>query len=86
MGLEIEPNKNEDKPKWFNKCDEAYGTLYFSVSPDFLFHIESLDTTNEIWTKIETLFGTQDSMRGHMLENELISLNPRNFKYLGFLH
>ena len=79
IGLETEPNKDEDKPKWFNKCDEAYGTLCLFVSLDLLFHIECLDTQNEIWTKLEILFGTQDSMRGHMLENELITLSPRNF-------
>ena len=79
MGLEIEPDKDEDKSKWFNKCDEAYGTLCLSVSPDFLFHIESLDTPNQIWLRLESLFGTQDSMRGHMLENELISLSLGNF-------
>lgn len=44
-----------------------------------LFHIESLDTPNKIWTELETLFGTQDSIRGHMLENELISLSPGHF-------
>ena len=53
MRLETELYKNEDKPKWFNKCDEAYGTLYLSISPDFLFHIESLDTPNEMWTKLK---------------------------------
>ena len=58
MGLEIKPDKDEDKPKWFNKCDEAYGTLFLSVSTDLVFHIESWDTPNEIWTKLETLFGT----------------------------
>ena len=79
MELETELDKDEDKPKWFNKCDEAYGILCLSISPNFLFHIESLDTPNEIQTKLETLFGTQDSMRGHMLENELISLSPGNF-------
>ena len=79
MGLENEPDKDEDKPKWFNKFVEAYETLCLFVSPDFLFHIEFLDMPNEIWTKLETLFGTQDSMRGHMLENELIILSPGNF-------
>ena len=49
------------------------------VSPNLVFHIESLDTPNEIWTKLEMLFGTQDSMRGRMLENKLISLSPGNF-------
>ena len=48
MGLETEPDKDEDKSTWFNKCDETYETLCLSVSPDFLFHIDSLDTPNEI--------------------------------------
>ena len=79
MGLETKPNKDEHKPKWFSKCDEAYGTLCLFISPDFLFHIESLDTPNQLWLKLETIFRTQDSMRGHMLENELISLSLGNF-------
>ena len=87
MGLETKLDKDEDYHKWFNKCDEAYGTLCLSISPNFLFHIESLDTQNEIWTKLKNLFGTQDSMRGHMLENELISFKSREFQHnLGFLH
>ena len=69
MGLETKSDKDEDKPKWFNKCDEAYGTLCLFVSSNLVVHIESLDTPNEIWTNLETLFCTQDSMRDHMLEN-----------------
>lgn len=49
------------------------------VSPNLLFHVESLNTPNEIWKKLESLFGAQDSLRGHMLDNELIILNPGNF-------
>jgi len=48
MGLETKPAKDEDKPKWFNKCDEAYGTLCLSISPDLLFHIKSLNSPNKI--------------------------------------
>ena len=79
MGLETEPQDDTEKIKWFNKCDEAFGTLCMSVSPDLLFHIESATTPNEVWTKLETLFGKQDELRGHQLENELIGLSPTNF-------
>jgi hypothetical protein len=46
------------------------------MSPELLFHIEACTTPDEIWTKLEDLFGKQDEMRGHMLEVELNSLDP----------
>ena len=79
VGLETEPQDATEKIKWFNKCDEAFGTLCMSVSPGLLFHIESSTTPNEVWTKLETLFGKHDELRGHQLENELIGLSPTNF-------
>ena len=39
-----------------------------------MFHIDSLKTPNEVWVKLETLFWKTDELRGHQLENELISL------------
>jgi hypothetical protein len=57
--------------------DEAFGLICMSMSPELLFHIESCATPNEIWTTLEGLFGKQDEMRGHMLEIELNSLDPR---------
>jgi len=39
-----------------------------------VFHIDSLKTPNEVWVKLETLFWKTDELRGHQLENELISL------------
>ena len=34
---------------------------------------------NQVWTKLEFLFGVQDEIRAHQFENELLSLSPRNF-------
>ena len=48
MGTEIEPIGAIEKIKWFNRCDEAYGTLCLSLSFDLIFHIESCTTPNEI--------------------------------------
>ena len=59
--------------------DESYGVLCLSISPEILFHTDGLTTPNEVWTKLESLFGNQDELRGYQLENELISLSPSSF-------
>jgi hypothetical protein len=39
-----------------------------------------LHIINQIfWTTLESLFGKQDEMRGHMLEVELNTLDPKSF-------
>ena len=43
-----------------------------------MFHLEGIDT-HVAWKQLEQLFGKTDEIRGHQLENELISLNPNNF-------
>ena len=53
--------------------------LCLSILRDILFHVESLGTPNESWLNIESLFGNIDDMRGHQLENELISLIPTHY-------
>ena len=50
-----------------------------AISPDLLFHMESTTTPNNVWKTLDRLFGEQDELRGHQLENELIGLNPCNF-------
>jgi hypothetical protein len=75
MGTKTEPNSAVEKEKWFNRMDEAFGLLCLSISPDLLFHIESATTPNKVWTTLEGLFGKQDVLRGHQLENELIALS-----------
>jgi hypothetical protein len=62
------------------------------ISTDIWFHVVACKTPNEIWTSLESLFGKQDEMRGHMLEVELNTLDPKSldniqyffikFKYL----
>ena len=65
MGTEVEPNFVVEKAKYFNRLDEAYGLLCLSISRDILFHIDSLTTQNEVWVKLETLFGKIVELRGH---------------------
>ena len=65
-----------------NRLFEAHGHLLSSVSKDLWFHIQELKTPKEVWDKIASLFDKQDEMRVHQLENDLITLNPFNFKSL----
>ena len=80
MATEAEPNAAAEKIKWHNRRDEAYGLLCLSISRDLLFHIDGLTSPDQVWEKISELFGKTDEMRGHQLENELISLSPSNFE------
>ena len=82
MATEVEPNVAEDKIKWHNRRDEAYGLLCLSISRDLLFHLDGLTSPNEVWENIVELFGKTDEMRGHQIKNELISLSPSNFESL----
>ena len=82
METEVEPNGAEEKIKWHNRINEAYGLLCLNISKDLISHLDVLASPNEVWEKLQTLFGKTDEMRGHQLENKLISLSPRRFESL----
>ena len=52
---------------------------YVSQLSIFFFHLDSLTTPKQVWTKLESLFGVQDEIRAHRLDNELFSLSPISF-------
>ena len=80
MGRETEPQQYVEKNKFLNRLDEAFEFMCTHISRDILFHLEGLRTSKEAWENIEYLFGKQDELRGHILENELIALHPSNFE------
>src|SRR5277367_760021 len=82
MGTETEPTSAAEKIKYFNKLDEAIGLICLSISRELLFHVSGATTPDAVWTTLEGLFGKQDEMRVHQLENELISLSPIHFSNL----
>ena len=84
MDTEVEPNHVVDKAKYWNKLDEAYGFLCLSISRDFIFNITRLKRPKEIWDQISTLFDKKNVLRIYQLENELISLNQRNFETMNY--
>ena len=77
---EVEPRAAIEKSKYLNKLDEAFGFICIHISREFLFHLDGLKTPWEVCLKLESLFGKQDELRGHILENELIALQPSSFK------
>ena len=84
MGTENETNSNVEKSKYFNRLDEAFRILCFSILTDIIFHVDNITTPNEVWLKLASLFGNTDEMRGHQLENELISLSPTHFETIQY--
>ena len=79
MGKETEPHHLAEKNNFLNRLDEAFGFLCTHFSRDLLFYLEYLRTPKEAWEKLEVLFGKQDEIQGHILENELIALHPISF-------
>jgi hypothetical protein len=82
MNTKIEPTLAIEKFKYLNQMDEAFGTICSLISPELLFHISSCKTPNEAWTTMEGIFGKHDEMRGHMLEVEFLTLDPKTFDNL----
>ena len=80
LGREVEPHDLVERNKFLNHLDEAFGYLCTHISRDLLFHFEILRTPIESWEKLEDLFGKQDELQGHILENELIDLHPNSFE------
>ena len=80
MGTETEPNSVVEKSKYINRLDDAFKMLYLSILRDLLFHVDNMAYPNKLWLKLEEFFGNTDEMRGHQLENELISLSPTHFQ------
>ena len=80
MGTKTKPNSIVEKSKYFKKLDEAFGMICLIISRGLLFHVNILAKPNEFWKNIDSLSGNTDEVRGHQLENELISLSPTHFE------
>ena len=63
MDTKEEPASMTDKARFLNKKDEAFRFLCLSVSRDLLFHLSGLKTPNELWHKLEALYGKKGDLR-----------------------
>jgi hypothetical protein len=50
-----------------------------SVSPDLRFHLQEIDDPNEVWEKIESVFGKHNIIQAHKLESQILTLSPNDF-------
>ena len=49
-----------------------------SIAQDLRFHIQEIDTPDAAMKKLNIVFGIQNEIRAHQLENELLTLDPNN--------
>ena len=62
-----------------NESNEALGFICIHIFTELLLHLDGLKNPSEVWHKLKSLF-FEDEFRVHILENELISLQPNNFE------
>jgi hypothetical protein len=79
LGKEKEPTDVDKKVKWANRSDEARGLIGMSISPDLRIHLKEIDDPNEVWEKIEFVFGKHNIVRAQQLENQVLTLSPSDF-------
>ena len=48
----------------------------------FRFHIQEIDALDEAMKTLNIVFGIQNEIRAHQLENELLTLDPNNCSYI----
>jgi hypothetical protein len=75
MEMEVEPDSANEKNDFLNRQDMAIGSIFWSISPKIHYQVydESRDSTpNELWTKLEVLFGNKKDCEYCMQEIEKI--------------
>jgi hypothetical protein len=75
MAMEVEPDSVDEKNDFLNRQDMAIGSIDMSVSPELFHQVyeESQGLTpNELWTRLEVLFGNKEYCEDFMQEVEQI--------------
>jgi hypothetical protein len=73
MTMEVEPDSIDEKNGFLNRQDMAIGSICMSVSPELFHQVyeESQGLTpNELWIKLEVLFGNKEYCEDFMQEVE----------------
>jgi hypothetical protein len=75
MAMEVEPDSTDEKNDFLNRQDMAIGSIDMFVSPELFHQVyeESQGLTpNELWTRLEVLFGNKEYCEDFMQEVEQI--------------
>ena len=73
---ETKPTDGDKSAKWENKQDQAQGLIGMSIAQDLRFHILEIDTPDAALKNLNIVFGIQNEIKAHQLENELLTLDP----------
>jgi hypothetical protein len=57
METKVELDSDDDKKHFFHRHDIDFRLIFMSISPEIQYNVISLSTPNEVWTKLEVLFG-----------------------------
>jgi hypothetical protein len=86
METEVELDSADEKNDFLNTQDMALGLICMSISPKLQYHVEeeSLSTLNELWTRLEVLFGNKEGCEDCMQKIDKIEPtgNPWKIKPL----
>jgi hypothetical protein len=75
MEMEVDPDSVDEKNDFLNRQDMAIGSIGMSISPELFHQVyeESQGSTpNELWTRLEVLFGNKEYCEDFMQEVEQI--------------
>lgn len=53
-----------------------------SIFADLQFQLQGIDSPIEAWEKLNTIFGINNEIQAHQLENDSLTLDPKNFHLL----
>ena len=84
MRTEMEPNSTVEKSNFFNRLDEAFGMLCLIILRELMSCVDIISTPNEFCLRLEALFGNTNELRGHQLENEVITLSPSHYETIQY--
>jgi hypothetical protein len=83
LGKETTPTDDDKKSKWDNRNDKACGLIIISISLDLRYHLQGIDYLEKSWNTIESVFGKLNIIQAHQLENQILTLSPSDFSFLG---
>ena len=76
---ETKPTDGDKAAKWENKQGQALGLIGMSIVQDLRFHIQDIDAHDGVVKNLNIVFGIKNEIRAHQLENEFLTLAPKNF-------
>jgi hypothetical protein len=71
MEMEVDPDSSDEKNDFLNSHDMAIGFICLTISPEMLHQVCDVTqdfTPNELWTRLEALFGNKEDCEYFMQE------------------